>query len=349
MISKTIYILCPENVETGGTELLHQLAFRLNSIDKKAYIVYTDIDGNISDKASIPKGFLLYNVDVAYNIEDRESTIVVFHEGILNKAFKFKYATKIFWWLSIDNFYVNSVKYISILDYFKWNKFMMIKVILIRLYNLIFKKKNYFTNNHSISDLINLDVLNCYQSEYAQYYLNKLGFRRTLPLTDFLNISFFKDVNNKTKKNRILYNPKKGLNYTKKLQKLAPDLEWIPLINKTREELLDLFQTSKIYIDFGHFPGKDRMPREAVINGCCIITGIKGASRFYEDVTIPSKYKIKQTNRNLKTIISRIREVFENYEICKNDFDIYYNLIKNEQILFENQVDNIFISQNKVL
>ena len=29
----------------------------------------------------------------------------------------------------------------------------------------------------------------------------------------------------------------------------------------------------KLYIDFGGFPGKDRLPREAVMHDCCIITG----------------------------------------------------------------------------
>ena len=247
-----------------------------------------------------------------------------------------------FWWLSVDNFYVNSVKFISLIDYYKWNKTMAFRALCVRRYNLIIKRKNYFTNNYSIRELVNLDVLNCYQSEYAQYHLINLGFKRTMPLTDFINLSFLKEKVRYSKENTVLYNPKKGLKFTQKLIQSAPHIHWIPLENKNRDELSHLFKTSKIYIDFGHFPGKDRMPREAVISDCCIITGIKGAARFYEDVSIPSKYKIEQINKNIPIIISLIESIFLNYEESIKDFEIYRQMILSERGLFEQQVKNIF-------
>ena len=50
----------------------------------------------------------------------------------------------------------------------------------------------------------------------------------------------------------------------------------------TPEQVVDLMSESKVYIDFGNHPGKDRIPREAVINGCCVITGVRGSARFKE-------------------------------------------------------------------
>ena len=33
----------------------------------------------------------------------------------------------------------------------------------------------------------------------------------------------------------------------------------------------------QVYIDFGHHPGQDRLPREAVQCGCVVITGTRGS------------------------------------------------------------------------
>jgi len=44
----------------------------------------------------------------------------------------------------------------------------------------------------------------------------------------------------------------------------------------------------KLYVDFGKHPGKDRMPREAAVHGCCIITGRRGAAGNPFDIPIPN-------------------------------------------------------------
>ena len=85
---------------------------------------------------------------------------------------------------------------------------------------------------------------------------------------------------NQIKENIILYNRSKGYHLTKKIIKRLPEFTFIPLINCTREQLSALFSKSKIYIDFGNHPGKDRMPREAALNNCCIIVGKNGAANF---------------------------------------------------------------------
>ena len=37
--------------------------------------------------------------------------------------------------------------------------------------------------------------------------------------------------------------------------------------NMTPEEISDLFRKVKLYVDFGNFPGPERLPKEAVYNG----------------------------------------------------------------------------------
>ena len=87
----------------------------------------------------------------------------------------------------------------------------------------------------------------------------------------------------------MLYNPKKGIEFTRQLIEAAPDLNWVPLENMSNEEVRGKLKTSKVYIDFGDHPGKDRFPREAAISGCCVITGKRG-SAAYDDVPIPEDF-----------------------------------------------------------
>ncbi|KAL7537427.1 hypothetical protein ACHAXR_007818 [Thalassiosira sp. AJA248-18] len=59
----------------------------------------------------------------------------------------------------------------------------------------------------------------------------------------------------------------------------------------TGEEVVALLKRSKVYIDFGPHPGMDRLPREAALAGCVVITNREGAANFNEDVPLPSEFK----------------------------------------------------------
>ena len=119
-------------------------------------------------------------------------------------------------------------------------------------------------------------------------------------------------------------------------------MSWIPLENLNRAELISLIQSAKLYIDFGNHPGKDRLPRECAINGCCIITGKRGSAAFFEDVPIKNKYKFDQTKKSIETIIKRIRWILSNYEQAIFDFSDYRNKIKIEKEEFVKQVFQLF-------
>ena len=97
-----------------------------------------------------------------------------------------------------------------------------------------------------------------------------------------------------------------------------PDFHFFPLAGFNREQLATKFLESKLYIDFGHHPGKDRLPREAGIHGCCVITGLYGSASNAFDVNIPPAYKID----------SRLPDFF-------TLFEIQVNLIFNHFSLFD--------------
>ena len=121
-------------------------------------------------------------------------------------------------------------------------------------------------------------LIHLVQSEYARNHCKYLGISgdKIKYLGDYLRDEFIENALKTCeieKQNMVAYNPKKGMEFTKKLISLAPDIEWIPLQGLTPDEMSLLLRSVKVYIDFGEHPGMDRIPREAAISGCCVITG----------------------------------------------------------------------------
>lgn len=114
----------------------------------------------------------------------------------------------------------------------------------------------------------------------------------------------------------------------------------------TRKEVVELLSSSKVYIDFGFHPGKDRIPREAVLLGNCILTSRKGSANNLMDIPIASDYKFKDKNENIKTIISMLHYIFDNYEIEKKNFLSYRNEIIQQESVFEKEIDRFLQAVN---
>ena len=139
-----------------------------------------------------------------------------------------------------------------------------------------------------------------------------------------------------------MYNPKKGIEYTKKLILYATHIKWVPLENLSREQMSEVLQSAKVYIDFGNHPGKDRIPREAAISGCCVITGKRGSAGFYEDVPIPNELKFNEEKKKKKNICDRITDVFDNYGYYYGILSNYRTIIKNEEAKFDRDLKEVF-------
>ena len=69
--------------------------------------------------------------------------------------------------------------------------------------------------------------------------------------------------------------------------------------------------------------------QEAVLFGCAIITGKRGASGFHGDVPIPDEYKFGDPVSQIDEIVAKIRYVLDNYENVYSDFDEYRETVLN--------------------
>lgn len=332
ILMKRIIVFCPANYSSGGPELLHQLCFQLQKLGYNSFMYYYGYNAT-EHNTPIHKNYEHYSNPYLTTYKDNKDNICVVPEGYTQAFFHIHQGIKVLWWLSVDNF-VGDFKKI------KSNTKCCSEGINIKYRWKVFRHKIYDVRESDIN-------YHLVQSEYAKDYCNALGIpkQKVLFLSDYLNDSYInraqknKDVQ---KEDYVLYNPKKGIEFTRKLIKSADFLSWKPIINMTYDEVIELMQKSKVYIDFGNHPGKDRLPREAAINGCCVITGTRGSAAYQKDVPIPTNYKIEGTDKNIPQIINLISDICKNYTKHARNFNEYRKFILGERKQFEKDTKYVF-------
>jgi len=315
MVSKKlpIYVLCPGNTESGGPELLHQFVDSLRQIGEDAYLIYYPF----SRKFYKPEKFRSYDAPcIAY--ENIKLGKVVVSEVSTNLIKFFKGYDVSIWWASVD-FYFGIKGDNSLLDSIRYLRCLIFRRL--PLYRL--KKYKHYS-----------------QSLYAKDFLRGHGIESSM-LSDYLNKSHL-DQKKTSKKDLIAYNPFKGLPITNALKRYNPDIRFVPIIDLTPQEVRDLLASAKIYVDFGNHPGKDRLPREAAMANCCVITGIKGSANF-DDIAIPRKFKLNEKGKNfMENFRNLTLEIFNDYDALLENFEGYRQITMNEEDVFHQQVNNIF-------
>ncbi|WP_300926347.1 hypothetical protein [uncultured Dubosiella sp.] len=324
-----IYIVTYPHYESGGPELLHQLCAELQSLGFESYMYYDDmpIHGN-----PVPEKFKKYNTRYVTEIEDSPQNYLIFPEAIEKTSKELKNINKIMWWLGINHYLLFSeIDKHPIRRYAKhWIMYLIGKrpsytMMQLRKENIIFLAQCHFIVSFlNRKKIYNVPILSDYISEdFIQY--NRYGIKR-----------------GDERENIVLYNPSRNTRYVKKLMKAAPEMKFIPLVGLKPDELKELISKAKVYIDFGSHPGKDRLPRECAILGCCILTSTIGSAGFYQDVPISDEYKFIRNRKNIFKVINKINEIFNNYDQKSLDFEDYRTFIKNEKELFKQDVEKIF-------
>jgi len=346
-----VYIAAPAATATGGPELLHQLSFHLrNDLKINAYMYY--FPSNYPEP--VHPNYKEYENPFVRQIEDNRKNILIVPEIIegINLTENYPNVRKVIWWLSVDNFYLSYVLHSK-------TNFLTVRVI-----NKVYKEftgkvlydiaeialKSKMFERLRLPNSVKKSDYHFVQSYYALNYLKVKGINESkiYYLSDYLNMAFLKIQTDLSKKENIVaYNPKKGYVFTQKIISYAKDIKFIPLVNMTREEVIKTLQRAKVYIDFGNHPGKDRIPREAAILGCCVITGKRGSAGFFEDIPIPDAYKFDDKEENIPRIVEKIKDCFENFEERHKDFEYYRNVIRNGPQKFVEDLKQIFIKVEK--
>ncbi len=275
-------MVCPAHVATGGTEALHETVSELNKQrNVHARLWYWSIHGG----DPVPDAFRGYGCGYVAELPKGYDGVVVVPEIWANEVLRFEGCKKAVYWLGVD-------------AYASWTPP---------------EKHGEFLKDDTI--------LHIAQSEYARDFLEKLGVRRVMKLVDVLNADFYEEYEEAPRGDVVLYNPAKMTPFMHSLMKACSGVTFKPIQGMTREEVISTMRSSKLYLDFGAFPGRERIPREAVMCGCCIITSRIGSAGFFED--FPHSDKFESKTGHIWAIRRRIQYVLEHYDECRRDFGFF--------------------------
>ena len=309
-MAQNIYIICPPKKATGGPEALHQLGYILNSLGYNAKMLYSK-----NKKNPVHTFYKQYNVPYVTKVKDHTENVMIIPESMTNLIAKYPLAEKKIWWLSLD-FY-------EVLMNSREKKKNWIRKIFVP-----YKHTEYrFEPNKTIT--------HWYQSQRTKEFLETKKLDNHIAyLCDYVTELFFEnlpELGHFPKENIITYNPKKGLDKIEQYMALLPNYTWIPLSGMTREEMRDTLRRTKLHLDFGYFPGRDKIPREALISGACLLTGRLGTSEFKEDLGIPEKYKLHDYEMQPEKVVELINHLMNNYEAFFEEFTSFRNFVMNEK------------------
>jgi len=339
---RTIYIVCPPRQQSGGPEAMHQLCDRLNTHPtiNNVFMLYIQEHKNSASKVitsanhyqsplATPTTYSsLYNCPVAPSLPMNISTeLIIYPECWTHLIDSFPQAQIAIWWLSVDN------------NHSQFQQFHRKDVL--HLY------QSHYAKHYLLSHMTPPENI----LEMTEYIAPS-----RIPPVGAVD-SGFRDLD-------VLYNPAKGVHYTDairsrseegyKLQKggmnnssrsshdggtssttISSKMRFRPigegLGGRKRispEEVTSLLLRSKVYIDFGPHPGMDRLPREAALCGCIIVTNGEGSAGFPKDYPIPEEYRIRTFD--VDTVHKILRKSIDEFEERRGSFEDYREWIMGQ-------------------
>lgn len=298
--------ICPAGIATGGTDGIHHLVSELNKCGANAKILY--VNGDLKNPR--PKEYEHYNCDYVTELPKDFDGYVIFPEIWANQILEpqYKNCKVMVNWQGVD--------------VYNWH-------------NPESERGKFLQR----TDALHLTVM-----EYGRDYLERLNLK-PIKVPDCVDDYFFEHLDYATeRKDLVLYNPV-GVKLTEFQERVMArctselGIKFKPIEGYTKQEVKDLFYHSKLYIDFGVFSGRERLPREAVLCGCCIITSNRGAASYYLDNPIPDEYKIS----DIDLAIKKIDYVLKNYDTCViNDFAEYRFLLNQDRFEYHRAVAHLY-------
>jgi hypothetical protein len=308
-----IYIACPSKITTGGPEALHALCHKITACSSSSIVcemLYFDAGAPgkrfvhvVDGRASV---YDMYGTVSATSPPSLPSDLVIWPEFYTDRIDTFSASQKCIWWLSVDN------------------------------------------NNNLYTTWSRADVLHLAQSKYALEFLKSKAVSpsRAWMLTEYIHQTRHPvDVSFVSRNDVILYNPFKGMHYSDALiERGKSTLTFTPIGGSgdkrlTPAQVTELLKSSKVYIDFGNHPGMDRLPREAALAGCIVVTNKQGAAGYTSDVPIGDQYKFNKFDED--KIHNKLKECLDNFEDKCKDFDAYRTWIKTQEMVMDCVVERI--------
>ncbi|MET1088093.1 MAG: hypothetical protein ABWY04_13385 [Arthrobacter sp.] len=331
--SGKIFVLYHRGLRTGGPEALHQLVDMLRELGQDAYLVphpHTVQNDRVGQ-------YNVYDAPEAPGIIDAPGNVVVYPETYVYEMSGVKHARRMCWWLSIDNS-------LTFMAERMWHRSPA--GLVERARETAFPYARMWKNRVSPGTLRkDRDVVHLVQSSYAWAFIATRFDAVPSLVSDYTPNAEFQSASGTPRDPWLVtYNPAKGGKTIEAVKALCPpSVRWRPIVGMTRAEVVRTLQECGVYLDLGHHPGKDRMPREAALSGALSIVARRGSGAFYADVPIPWEHKITPGDDEAMTAAGMLPALIGNFtaEVAKQNG--YRKTVQNERSRFKREVEDVFV------
>jgi hypothetical protein len=314
---RRVVILAPA-AASGGPEAIHQLAYSLNALGVECRLAYYGDGASVQVTADRilcrPAGhgpsmetYRRYWPQVAEEIVCDAETLVVLPEVLTAEHGRFAKCGVAIWWLSVDF---------------------------------------AIAHNRSLADpagraelFRHERLIHFHQSVYAREWLRQAGARTLLDLSDYTNETYLGlEPRGPSSEPTVCFNRQKGADVAEAFFAGRPQYSALGLKGFSQAELRAIYAQRLLYVDFGHLPGKDRMPREAAACGAVVFVNNRGAGRFYDDFPIPDFFKFTSADLESGELGRRLDAVIAAPELYWRQQAYFRSLIAWEKATFHDQI-----------
>lgn len=337
-VGPRVFIHYPAGVRSGGPEALYQLCDALISSGVEAMLVPLEGKSGTDDTSDYGR----YESAYSSTVPDAEDVIVVLPEIAISHARLFSRARVVIWWLSVDF----AEPYLHRLAVARGERSRSGRVA-----HLVHVAAPWRPELRAGAVRALLPTLShCAQSTYAVSYLYAHEGVVANDLSDYIQSAGDHADDTTTSRPRVpgsvAYNPAKGRDYLQALRDLAPELTWRPVQGLSREQVVEMLGEVEVYIDLGHHPGRDRIPREAALSGCVVVVARRGSAAFPQDMPIQDSLRIR-ISPSVGETAEQARKVLDTVladpEPWRRGQDEYRRQIRGQEAVFRREVRRIFV------
>lgn len=325
-----VYIMYPRGFRTGGPEALYQLGAALQELGIPSFMVPLPFSRDLPRIAD----YDAYGVPEADEATDAAGCAIVVSEGNYYVLARYRRAERFCWWLSINN---------SQLYHFG----LMTKTSTkpnARLRNVA-RRAIHVWEIAGRPIALRLPVHHLTQSAFAWAFLHSRANVLPSMLSDYTTLSAEAPTQqSEINPRQISYNFAKGGYLVQRvIDSRMVDADWVAIKDMSQAQVAKTLRSSSVYLDLGHQPGKDRLPREAASAGAVTIVARVGAGAYHLDFPLPYEHKII-VDRDLTTTASRVlNNVLIDRERAFALQEAFRHTIVDERATFYREVKRIFV------
>jgi len=175
------------------------------------------------------------------------------------------------------------------------------------------------------------------QSYYARGFCEQVFHRSAHLITDPIRI--VEIAPQKRERNVVLYNKAKSWSLVPFVAELLPDVEFRSVDGLPFDRVSEELAMATVYLELGHLPGRDRMPREAAHFGTPVVLLARGAGYCWGDAPLPMTHRVAFRDGWPAQAAAALRLVLDNPEQAARQQEPYRRWVSGERDRYESAID----------